>query len=316
MRVTLLCGSADDFNYTRHSNVSMTNFNATTASDTGNRQFTLDEKMVQFSEKTPVAPIMHCVTGIVSASHPCEAAEGTGVPNSHPLEFVRSDLTIGNGETGADWTNKRTSTAFHAAIANFLPCFVAYPAGGYITDSSGEPGGSVFKLFTGFLQNNSSSFNVGRSAFFVEWGAKKRFTGRCARHSHILITQVHQLQVEIFAGGRTGIATQAKALFTDVQTRVGADNIYQKQILPFQVVIGVFEIPTEEEAVLMEDTANIAGPDTEQCALGSVVRRLKAQVAIVFLEDLHGAFQLGEHETLDRVIGVGNVDFNLVAIVV
>src|SRR5271165_7142833 len=119
----------------------------------------------------------------------------------------------------------------------------------------------------------------------------------------------------MIAGGGSGVGAHAEALFPDVSFRIAANHIDQQQVLAVVLVINVTEVAAQIEAVEVEDAGDVTGANPEDRALRLLVRGLDVDVAVAAL-NLQQTLNVRKHITLGRIVGIGQVNLNLVPVLV
>ncbi len=89
MVLKLRRGAPDHLDDARHSDIAVANIDAAAAANASHGEFALDEIVRQFAEKPAVAAVMHGLARIVATRHAGKTAQGAGIPDAHPLDFVR-----------------------------------------------------------------------------------------------------------------------------------------------------------------------------------------------------------------------------------
>jgi len=117
----------------------------------------------------------------------------------------------------------------------------------------------------------------------------------------------------MIARGGPGVGANAEAFLANLEIGFRANDVHQEKILPSLLVIDVAEIAAEIEAVEMVNAGDVARANSENGALGFAVIRLNAKVAVAFL-CLQKPFDRRQHKTFRRIMRIGRVNLNLVAI--
>src|SRR5208337_1884122 len=165
-------------------------------------------------------------------------------------------------------------------------------------------------MLPNIIQNSVTPLYVGLNAPPENRIGEYRLAGRCSGNSHKIASKIHELQIEMVACSRAGIGTYAETLVVDVLIRISADYINEKQIRATLLIVYITEFTAQIETVEMGDACHIARAYSENGKLWFFICRLNHYIVFAAFDFQH-AFYMRQHETLRRIIGIGQMNLDL-----
>jgi hypothetical protein len=123
---------------------------------------------------------------------------------------------------------------------------------------------------------------------------------------------VHELEVEILTGGRTGIRTDAEAIVIHIHGCIRTDYIDKKGVIPELLVVIILIGISQVESILVKNAGDITRADSEDSAFLSFLYRLDH--GMFASADRKEPLDMGKHVPLGRIVWVREMDLNGIAV--
>jgi hypothetical protein len=123
---------------------------------------------------------------------------------------------------------------------------------------------------------------------------------------------VHELEVEILTGGRTGVRADAEAIVIHIHGCIRADYINKKNVIPELLVVVVLIGVSKIEPILVKNAGDITRTDSEDSAFLSFLYRLDH--GMFASADRKEPLDMGKHVPLGRIVWVREMDLNGIAV--